>query len=99
MPTGEDPSVMVSRIENIPAVKAFGIQMLKGHQKIYEATGGRLGHRLLYVPALLLRTVGAKTGLPRSNALTYAKDGSDYLVVASMGGAPTAPGWYHNLKA
>jgi deazaflavin-dependent oxidoreductase (nitroreductase family) len=50
-------------------------------------------------PSLLLHTVGAKTGMPRSNTLTYARDGEDYLVVASKGGAPQAPGWYHNLKA
>ena len=41
----------------------------------------------------------AKTGAARVNALSYAKDGDDYLVVASKGGDPKAPGWYHNLKA
>jgi deazaflavin-dependent oxidoreductase (nitroreductase family) len=46
----------------------------------------------------MLHTTGAKTGALRSNALTYARDGQDYLVVASMGGAPTSRGWYHNLK-
>lgn len=49
-------------------------------------------------PSLLLHTTGAKTGAPRTTTLTYAKDGQDYVVVASMGGAPTSPGWYHNLK-
>ena len=48
---------------------------------------------------LILHTVGAKTGQKRANSLSYARDGDDYLVVASKGGDPKAPGWYHNLKA
>lgn len=51
------------------------------------------------MPTLLLHTVGAKTGAARTAALTYARDGGNYLIVASKAGAPTAPGWYHNLKA
>lgn len=47
---------------------------------------------------LLLHTVGAKTGQPRSNSLTYARDGDAYLIVASKGGDPRSPGWYHNLR-
>jgi deazaflavin-dependent oxidoreductase (nitroreductase family) len=89
----------LSRIEQIPVVKAVGIKVLKGHQVLYERTGGLIGHRILGVPSLLLHTTGAKTGLARTNALSYAREGADYLVVASMGGAPTAPGWFHNLKA
>jgi deazaflavin-dependent oxidoreductase (nitroreductase family) len=89
----------LSRIEQIGAVKAIGVGMLAAHQFVYERTGGRVGHRILGVPCLLLRTVGAKTGLPRTSALVYARDGEDYLVVASNGGAPRAPGWYHNLRA
>ena len=46
----------------------------------------------------MLHTVGAKTGLARTASLSYANDGNDYLVVASHGGAPKAPGWYFNLK-
>ena len=57
------------------------------------------GHRTLWIPSLLLHTVGAKTGKQRTTSLTYARDGDSYLVVASKGGAPEAPGWYHNLKA
>ena len=51
------------------------------------------------MPSLLLHTVGAKTGKPRTASLTYARDGDDYLIVASKSGGPKAPGWYHNLKA
>ena len=73
---------------------------LRVHDKIYQATNGRIGHRLPGAPpSLLLHTVGAKTGQSRTTTLSYARDGDDYLVVASKGGDPKAPGWYHNLKA
>ena len=73
---------------------------LRTHDKIYQATNGRIGHRMPAMPpSLLLHTVGAKTGQPRTTTLSYAKDGDDHLIVASKGGDPKAPGWYHNLKA
>ncbi|QGN58906.1 nitroreductase family deazaflavin-dependent oxidoreductase [Nostocoides sp. HKS02] len=72
---------------------------IAAHGKVYARTGGRIGHRLLGVPCLLLHTVGAKSGLPRINSLTYAMDGPAYVVVASAGGGPKSPGWYHNLRA
>jgi len=75
-------------------------KFLSVHDKIYQATNGRIGHRVPGMPPnLLLHTVGAKTGQARTTTLTYAKDGDDYLVVASKAGYPKAPGWYHNLKA
>jgi deazaflavin-dependent oxidoreductase (nitroreductase family) len=89
----------LTKLETLPAVRAVGIRALKVHQLIYERSGGRIGHRVAGTRNLLLRTVGAKTGEPRTNALTYAPDGRSYVVVASMGGAPRSPGWYHNLRA
>ncbi|WP_370466165.1 nitroreductase family deazaflavin-dependent oxidoreductase [Mycolicibacterium mageritense] len=78
----------------------IGLPMLMLHDKVYQATGGRIGHTIPGgPPTLILHTVGAKTGQQRANSLAYAKDGDDYLVVASKGGEPKAPGWYHNLKA
>jgi deazaflavin-dependent oxidoreductase (nitroreductase family) len=83
-----------------PWEKYIGLPLLLLHDKIYKRTGGRIGHTIPGGPsALILHTVGAKTGLTRANSLTYARDGAAYLVVASKGGEPTAPGWYHNLKA
>jgi len=80
--------------------KYLGLPLLKMHDRIYQKTEGRIGHQFPGVPpSLLLHTVGAKTGLARTTSLTYAKDGDSYLVVASKGGEPTAPGWYFNLKA
>lgn len=46
---------------------------------------------------LLLTTTGAKTGQPRTAPLVYHLDGDRYIIAASKGGAPTHPGWYHNL--
>jgi deazaflavin-dependent oxidoreductase (nitroreductase family) len=71
---------------------------LKVHQKLYEQSGGLIGHGLLGVPTLLLRTTGARSGLTRTNALVYVRDGERYLVVASKGGADQAPGWLHNVR-
>lgn len=73
--------------------------VLRVHDAVYRNTNGWIGHRTLGIPSLLLHTVGAKTGKQRTTSLTYARDGDDYLVVASKGGDPKAPGWYHNLKA
>jgi len=72
---------------------------LRVHAFLYERSDGRVGHRLLGVPTLLLRTTGRRSGKPRTNALVYAPDGGRYLVVPSNGGADSAPGWLHNLRA
>ncbi len=74
-------------------------QVLRVHQRIYEATDGRVGHGMIGVPTLLLRTTGRRSGATRTNALVYARDGDDYLVVASKGGDPKPPGWLHNVRA
>jgi deazaflavin-dependent oxidoreductase (nitroreductase family) len=73
--------------------------VLRVHDAVYKGTNGWIGHRTLGVPSLLLHTVGAKTGAQRTTSLSYARDGDGYLIVASKGGDPKAPGWYHNLKA
>jgi F420H(2)-dependent quinone reductase len=74
-------------------------QVLRIHDAVYRNTNGWIGHRTLGIPSLLLHTVGAKTGTARTASLTYARDGGNYLIVASKGGDPKAPGWYHNLRA
>ena len=72
---------------------------LRVHERLYVASDGRIGHKMLGVPSLLLRTTGRRSGQTRTNGLVYARDGDDYLVVASNGGADRAPGWLHNLRA
>jgi F420H(2)-dependent quinone reductase len=73
--------------------------VLRVHDAVYRNTNGWIGHRTLGIPSLLLHSVGAKTGKARTTSLTYARDGDAYLIVASKGGDPRSPGWYHNLKA
>ena len=48
---------------------------------------------------LLLTTKGAKTGSKKTHPLVFHRDGDKLVIVASKGGAPTNPAWYHNLKA
>lgn len=69
------------------------------HVKRYLETGGEVGHMWNGVPTLVLTTTGAKSGEPRRSAMIYGQDGDRYLVIASQGGAPTHPNWYHNLQA
>jgi deazaflavin-dependent oxidoreductase (nitroreductase family) len=71
------------------------------HTALYKATGGRLGHKIPGVPGkmLLLDHKGAKSGTERTSPLLYFRDGEDLVIVASKGGFPKHPAWYHNLKA
>jgi F420H(2)-dependent quinone reductase len=83
-----------------PAERMVLLPLLRLHDFVYRKTNGRIGHHMPGMPrSLLLHTTGAKTGKARANVLTYARDGQDFVVVASMGGAPRAPGCYHNLKS
>ncbi len=70
------------------------------HTFVYKATGGRIGHDPPGLPkTLLLDHVGAKSGTRRTSPLVYFSDGDDVVVVASKGGFPKHPAWYHNLVA
>jgi deazaflavin-dependent oxidoreductase (nitroreductase family) len=75
-------------------------QLMKGHTIVYRATGGHVGHRFPGAPpSLLLDHVGAKSGTKRTTPLTYLADGDDLVLVASKGGNPRHPAWFHNLRA
>jgi deazaflavin-dependent oxidoreductase (nitroreductase family) len=74
-------------------------RILAGHQFLYERSDGRIGHRILGTPTLLLRTTGRRSGARRTNALVYVSDGDGFVVVASMGGDDHAPAWLLNLTA
>ena len=73
--------------------------VLRLHAFVYERTNGLIGHRILGVPCLMLRTTGRRSGQTRVNSLVYAKAGDRYIVVASKGGDPKHPVWYTNLVA
>ncbi|MEA2350782.1 MAG: hypothetical protein QOG86_1723 [Thermoleophilaceae bacterium] len=70
------------------------------HEAIYKGSGGRIGHHMPGLPPmLLLDHVGAKSGTKRTTPLVYIPDGERMVIVASKGGHPKHPAWYHNLRA
>jgi len=71
----------------------------RAHVAIYKLTGGRLGGVVAGKPAILVRTVGARSGAMHTVALPYLPYDGDRIVVASFGGGAKNPAWYHNLRA
>lgn len=65
----------------------------------FRANGGKVGGMFEGSPMMLLTTTGARSGQPRVAPLVYTKDGDDIVIIASKGGAPTNPDWFHNLVA
>ena len=65
----------------------------------FEASNGAEANTLQGVPIILLTTLGAKSGKLRKTPLMRVEHNGEYAVVASKGGAPTHPVWYHNLVA
>jgi deazaflavin-dependent oxidoreductase (nitroreductase family) len=83
-----------------PGYKAPDLTLLGAeHVRRYQETDGEVGYLWNGVPILLLTTTGRRTGQPRTTPLIFGRDGDDYLVVASKGGAPHHPAWYLNLTA
>jgi deazaflavin-dependent oxidoreductase (nitroreductase family) len=78
----------------------FLSRLMGGHAKIYRATNGLVGHRVPGVPEmLLLDHVGAKSAIHRTTPLVFARDGENVILIASKGGYPKNPAWFHNLVA
>src|SRR5258708_38615749 len=69
------------------------------HIRLYRATGGRIGHRLGAQRTLLLTTTGRKSGLSRTQPLTYVRSGDDLILTASNWGNDHPPAWYLNMLA
>jgi deazaflavin-dependent oxidoreductase (nitroreductase family) len=69
--------------------------------ELYEGSGGTQGLTLrdTGLPVIIVTNHGHKTGAIRKTPLMRVVDGKNYILVASQGGAPTHPKWYHNLKA
>lgn len=65
----------------------------------FESSNGARGNTMRGMPVVILTTRGAKTGKLRKTPLMRVEDGGQYAVVASLGGAPKHPVWYHNVKA
>ena len=69
------------------------------HVAIYKLTSGHIGASTLGRPTLLLRTIGRRSGKVHTVALPFLNDEESMVVVASSGGAPKHPAWYHNMMA
>jgi F420H(2)-dependent quinone reductase len=65
----------------------------------YESSGGTEGTELRGMRVVLLTSKGARSGKLRKTPLMRVEHDGDYVVVASLGGAPKHPVWYYNLKA
>ena len=68
------------------------------HVRRYRETDGEVGYLWNGAPTLLLTTTGRRTGEPTTTPLIFGRDGDDFVLVASQGGAPEHPGWYRNLS-
>jgi len=81
---------------NEKAMQQFNQNLIKE----FRANGGKvLSGPFVNAPLLLLTTTGAKSGKPFTTPLVYTKDGNRIVIIASKGGFPTNPAWFHNLKA
>lgn len=69
------------------------------HVERYQATGGEEGHDWEGTTALLLTTIGNKSGEEHTTPLIYQEHDGAYLIVASKGGADEPPAWFLNLEA
>lgn len=74
-------------------------QRVRDQVASYESSGGTQGTTMRGLPVVILTTRGARSGKVRKTPLMRVEHDGCYVVVASMGGAPTHPVWYHNLVA
>ena len=65
----------------------------------FRAKAGHVGGVFEDSPLLLLHHAGARSGTQRINPVGYVEDGGRYVVIASNGGSPRHPAWYHNLRS
>ena len=81
--------------EYIPSTRRWVAE----HVELYEGSGGTEGSTLNGIPVIIVTNRGWKTGAIRKTPLMRVVEGNNYTLVASIGGAPKHPLWYHNLKA
>jgi deazaflavin-dependent oxidoreductase (nitroreductase family) len=65
----------------------------------FRDNGGKVTGMFAGAPLVLITTTGAKSGRRRTTPIVYTTDGDRLVIIASKGGAPTSPDWYHNLVA
>ncbi|MDJ1134265.1 nitroreductase family deazaflavin-dependent oxidoreductase [Streptomyces iconiensis] len=74
-------------------------QWVRDQVELYESSGGTKGTTMRGMPVIVLTTLGAKSGKIRKTALMRVEHDGQYAIVASLGGAPQHPVWYHNVVA
>jgi deazaflavin-dependent oxidoreductase (nitroreductase family) len=75
-------------------------RLMGAHTSVYRLTNGMIGHRFPGTPPmLLLDHTGSRSGIKRTTPLVYVDDHPNVVLVASKGGHPRNPAWYHNLRA
>jgi deazaflavin-dependent oxidoreductase (nitroreductase family) len=65
----------------------------------FRNNGGQVTGMFENAPLVLITTTGAKSGKRRTTPIVHTTDGDNVVIIASKGGAPTSPDWYHNLVA
>jgi deazaflavin-dependent oxidoreductase (nitroreductase family) len=81
--------------QEAPDYNAFNRQVIEE----FRANGGKVGGMFAGAPMLLLTTTGAKSGQARVSPMVYTTDNDRMVIIASKGGAPSHPDWFHNLRA
>lgn len=83
--------------EYIPSPREW----VRDQVELYERSGGTEGTTLrdTGLPVIIVTHTGNKTGATRKTPLMRVKDGANYVLVGSQGGAPTHPVWVYNLRA
>ncbi|EME21748.1 nitroreductase family deazaflavin-dependent oxidoreductase [Rhodococcus triatomae] len=81
--------------EYVPSPSSWAAEQVE----LYEKSGGTEGTTMQGKPVVILTTVGAKSGKLRKSPLMRVEHDGRYAVVASLGGAPKNPVWYHNVLA
>ncbi|MFN0146736.1 MAG: nitroreductase family deazaflavin-dependent oxidoreductase [Dehalococcoidia bacterium] len=81
--------------------KPSPVQWVREQVELYERTNGAEGYTLrdTGLPVIIVTNTGNKSGAIRKTPLMRVKDGSNYVLVGSMGGAPKNPVWVYNLRA
>src|SRR6202030_523372 len=80
----------------VPSPRGWVLEQVE----LYESSGGTKGTTLsdTGLPVVIVTHVGNKTGAIRKTPLMRVKDGNNYVLIGSQGGAPTDPAWVHNLR-
>jgi deazaflavin-dependent oxidoreductase (nitroreductase family) len=75
------------------------LKYVRDQVELYERSNGTEGATMQDLPVVIITHKGCKTDAIRKTPLMTIKDGPNYVLIASQGGAPKHPFWYHNFKA